>query len=140
MTTHKQPKQWLTRQQISQASILYWDEGWEQQEIADALGITQGHVSQVINGKAGSREDTLAKKFVRLMINLQPDKNETLRKIKTRTVNRSRPTVKLTWRQVSELRASYFIKWSPQWELAEQYGIDRSHVSKIIIGKRWNQA
>lgn len=45
--------------------------------------------------------------------------------------------VKLTPKQILEIRALWKIRWGRQWQIAEKYGIGQPHVSSIVRRAVW---
>jgi hypothetical protein len=52
---------------------------------------------------------------------------------------RDMPPKKLTQAQVDAIRADYAKYKTPQWALAEDYGVTISAISMIITGRNWSR-
>jgi DNA-binding transcriptional regulator LsrR (DeoR family) len=129
----------LSLQTIDCISKMYWEEGYEQSEIANAFGKHQGVISRIVNNKVRSIEEFLGEKLLRLKSNIQPNDNEPKQAKALRAKREILPITKLSTKKVEQIRSKYFSGESTQKELAASYKVNGSTICRIIRGEKWKK-
>lgn len=127
----------LTPEQFDQINQLYWEEGYDQADIADMFGCTQTHISRIVRGIACSYHCSFIRKIKRLNNNIIPNKNEKPQARTLRARRQNLHSTKLNWDKVSQIRELYFHNRKTQQELASMFGVNQSTISKLIQGRTW---
>lgn len=119
---------------------LYFDESAYQNDIAEQFSCDQSTVSRVVNNVYLPYDQKMAIKLKLCISNIAPLKNESKQ---AKTLRKKRELLhsnKLTWKQVSNIRDQYFIQYKTQVELAKNFGVNQSTISKIVRGANWKRA
>jgi transcriptional regulator with XRE-family HTH domain len=118
---------------------LYWNKGFSQNALADAFGVSQANVSQIVRGKrhpdhpmpdTESRPDTIPSNDPRT--DELPSYAE---EIESRKAEYTKDN--LEPEDVVRIRWVYWTVGTTTEELAEEYGMSATHIQKIVTGKKW---
>lgn len=120
---------------IDQITELYWD-GWYQKDLSEAFKKDQGHISRLINGKCGAIDGWLCKKHNEMTINVAKINTQCSRVSQLR---QRQARAKINMRTAKRVRSMYYSGDYTQWDLANQFGLNQSTVSKIVRGNIWRQ-
>lgn len=127
----------LSLETIQSINEMYWEEGYEQWEIAKAFKKDQGHISRIVNDKVGSLEEYLGEKLLHLKKNIKPKANKPKQGKTLRAKRDILPQTKLSTGKVKQIRQQYFFEGRTQIELAYSYKVNQSAICRIIRGERW---
>lgn len=121
---------WMTQKQYDEAFDMWWDDFFPQQMIANEFRCSQPHISRVVNGHRQSFETKVIERLAKLLANIDPHNNPN---------NIRSYDAKLTQRQATRIRNAYFFAKATQVELAQQYRVNQSAISKIISGQTYRR-
>ena len=116
---------------------LYFDEGWEQADIALEFKCASSSISRIINDVVSPLEIRRAKKKLQYLPNFKPNSDEPSHIKNLRCQRRRLPTTKLNVNLVKDIRKHYFIGTYNQVELAHKYKVNQSTICGILTGKTW---
>lgn len=129
----------LTHQQFDEINRLYWEEGHHQHDLAEMYGVSQSHISRIVNSIACSYHCLITNKIRRLEENIVPSKDEHKNAKTLRAKRETLHSTKLSWEKVSRMRKLYFTGRYTEMELAVLFGVNQSTVSLAIQGKNWKK-
>lgn len=134
-------KRWLTKEEYAEINRLYWDEGWEQGDIAlEFLGHSNnGHISRIVNGPPPlSWEVQRSLKSIHSK-NYKAPRYKSPYVKKAIQAGRDGDKAKLTFEKAQDIRHIYFQGKHSQVVLAKKYGVHQGQICKIIAGKIWKK-
>lgn len=121
---------------IEAMTSLYWDEGYDQQDIADIYGTGKSHVSKLLNGKSTSIEVFIASKIAKFNEAIK-HRNEAPQAMILRRKRETLHNTKLTWKDACSIRKLYFSGSNTQVELSIMFGVKQSTISLLLSGAKW---
>lgn len=117
----------------------YYDNGAHQADLSELSGIAQGHISKIINNKAGFIDDKIAEVHNILMDNIIPNKNEAIQGTVLRAKRESLKCSKISFKDAQEIRRLYFTGNYTQVSLSKAYNLHQSTIHRILVGKKWKE-
>jgi DNA-binding transcriptional regulator LsrR (DeoR family) len=116
---------------------LYWDEGYDQQDIGLKFKCDQSTVSRILRDIYRPIEVRRKEKKLKYSPNFKPSPNEPKQAKTLRCMREQLPKTKLSVVIAKDIRKSYFNGTKTQVELAQKYKVNQSTVCKLIMGQDW---
>lgn len=130
-------RKYFTKKQFITIKKLYWDEGYDQQDIGLELKCDQSTISRIINDLYEPIEVRRNKKKVKYTPNFKPSPDEPKQAKTLRCMRDKLPATKLNVNDAKNIRKLYFSGEKNQAQLANKYKVNQSTVCKIITGEDW---
>jgi len=127
----------FTKKVFKEVNRLYWEEGYDQYDIAEVFKCNQGSISRIINGLFTPVEERRAVKKQKYSPNYKPSPYEPGSAKTLRCKRETLHNTKLNVTKAKEIRRAYFAGEKNQCELAKLNNINQSNISRIIAGDKW---
>lgn len=127
----------FTKKEFEQINRMYWEEGYDQYDIAEELKCNQTTISRILTGRRLPREVIRKIKQEKYKKNFKAPPEELPRVRKLRCKREELHSTKLTLEKAKSIRKSYFSGEKTQVELAKANRINQSTVCKLIMGENW---
>lgn len=126
-------------QHIIKMRELYWNEGYSQNALAEAFGVSQANVSQIVRGKRYPNlpmPDTTSRPSTISVSDPEVEKLPSYaEEIKERKAQYTEDNLEPA--DIVRIRWIYWTTDTSGPELAEEYGVTQGHICAIAKGQKW---
>lgn len=115
----------------------YFNKGLSQKEIAIKFNCNKSSISRIINDLYVPYDILLKEKEIKVRANFMPEQEEPKQAITLRNKREKLHSTKLNEKIIKKIRHEYFSGIKTQKELATEYKVHQSTISRILTGKKW---